>query len=47
LIRGLDRYLAQETGLPVRIAKEPLTCVAMGTGRAMEEAQFRSVLLTG
>jgi rod shape-determining protein MreB len=45
LIRGLDKYLAEETGLPVSIAEEPLTCVAMGTGRAMEDPQFRSAVL--
>lgn len=36
LLRGIDRLLAEETGLPVIIAEDPLTCVARGGGRAME-----------
>ncbi len=31
LIRGIDRVIAEETGLPVRVAKDPLTAVARGT----------------
>ncbi len=36
LLRNMDRLLMEETGLPVIIAKEPLTCVARGGGRALE-----------
>jgi rod shape-determining protein MreB len=36
LLRDLDRRLADETGLPVLVADEPLTCVARGGGRALE-----------
>jgi rod shape-determining protein MreB len=36
LLRGLDRLLSEETGLPVIIAEDPLTCVARGGGRALE-----------
>jgi len=36
LLKGLDRLLAEETGLPVMIAEDPLTCVARGTGRALD-----------
>ena len=46
LIKGLDEYIRQETGLPVSIAEDPLSCVALGTGRAMEDPQFRGVLMT-
>ena len=46
LIHGLDEYLREETGLPVSIAEDPLSCVALGTGRAMEEPVFRGVLMT-
>ncbi len=46
LIRGLDDFLREETGLPVSIAEDPLSCVALGTGRAMEEALYRGVLMT-
>jgi len=46
LMAGLDEYLRDETGLPVTVAEDPLTCVAIGTGRAMEDPIFRGVLLT-
>lgn len=36
LLRDLDRLLSEETGLPVFIAEDPLTCVARGGGKAME-----------
>ena len=36
LLRELDRLLANETGLPVIVAEDPLTCVARGGGRALE-----------
>lgn len=36
LLRDLDKLLAEETGLPVVIADDPLTCVARGGGRALE-----------
>lgn len=46
LIKGLDDYLREETGLPVSIAEDPLSCVALGTGRAMEDPVYRGVLMT-
>ena len=36
LLRELDRLLSNETGLPVIVAEDPLTCVARGGGRALE-----------
>ncbi|MEE9421790.1 MAG: rod shape-determining protein [Gammaproteobacteria bacterium] len=36
LLRDLDRLLMEETGLPVVLADDPLTCVARGGGRALE-----------
>ncbi len=36
LLRDLDRLIAEETGLHVHVADEPLTCVARGGGRALE-----------
>ncbi len=36
LLVGLDRLLMEETGLPVILSEEPLTCVARGGGRALE-----------
>jgi len=40
LLRGLDRLLADETGLPVHIAEDPLSAVAEGAGRALSEIKF-------
>ena len=36
LLRDLDRLLMQETGIPVMVADDPLTCVARGGGKALE-----------
>ena len=47
LLQGLDEVLRDETGLPVTVAEDPLTCVALGTGRALEDPMFRGVLMTG
>jgi rod shape-determining protein MreB len=44
LLRRLDEAVAQTTGLPVAIAHEPLMCVAMGAGRALEDPDYRGVL---
>ena len=44
LIAELDELLRDATGLPVTVAEDPLTCVAIGTGRAMEDPAFRGVL---
>lgn len=45
LLKNLDYVLQQATGLPVTAAEDPLTCVAMGTGQALERAnQFENVL---
>jgi len=40
LLRGVDRLVAEETYLPVHIADDPLTAVAEGTGRVLQELQF-------
>ncbi len=45
LLANLDQMLREATGLPVSVAEEPLTCVALGTGRAMEDENLRPVLL--
>ncbi|CAK2348888.1 dynamic cytoskeletal protein MreB [Vibrio crassostreae] len=36
LLKDLDRLLTEETGIPVVVAEEPLTCVALGGGKALE-----------
>ena len=46
LIHGLDEHLREETGLPVSVAEDPLSCVALGTGGAMEDPIYRGVLMT-
>ncbi|MCX5924383.1 MAG: rod shape-determining protein [Candidatus Dependentiae bacterium] len=40
LLRGLDKLLAKETGIPVRIAKNPLLCVVEGAGKVLEQLEF-------
>ncbi|HSV72622.1 MAG TPA: rod shape-determining protein [Chthonomonadales bacterium] len=51
LLRGLDRLISQETSMPVHIGKDPLCCVAIGTGCVLEEIDtspaLRKVLKTG
>jgi rod shape-determining protein MreB len=37
LLSNLDSVLRNATGLPVSIADDPLSCVALGTGRCLEE----------
>lgn len=37
LLQGLDSILKRETGMPVYLAEEPLNCVALGTGKVLEE----------
>ncbi len=47
LLRGMDRLLAEETGMPVTVTDDPLIDVAMGTGRALEEIEMlRKILIT-
>jgi rod shape-determining protein MreB and related proteins len=46
LLRDIDRVIAEETGLPVMVADDPLFCVALGAGRALEDPDYRGVLIT-
>ena len=39
LLRGMDRLLAEETGMPVSLTEDPLAAVVMGTGKALEEIE--------
>jgi rod shape-determining protein MreB len=36
LLRGIDRLIAEETGMTVHVAPDPLSCVAIGTGRMLD-----------
>ncbi|MDP8259285.1 MAG: rod shape-determining protein [Candidatus Aadella gelida] len=40
LLRGLDKLIAEETGLPVHIADDPLTAVVLGTGKVLSELKY-------
>ncbi|MBD3267598.1 MreB/Mrl family cell shape determining protein [bacterium] len=47
MLRGLDSLLADESGLPVHVADDPLTCVVMGTGKALDEMdRLKAVIQT-
>jgi rod shape-determining protein MreB len=47
LLRGIDRLLAEETGMPVTLTDDPLSAVVLGTGRALEEIDvLKKVLVT-
>jgi len=47
LLRGLDRLLSEETGMPVMLTDDPLSSVVLGTGRALEEIEIlKKVLIT-
>jgi rod shape-determining protein MreB and related proteins len=45
LLHGVDVVIREATGLPVVVAEDPLSCVALGTGRALEEAKSLSQVL--
>ena len=46
LLRGLDRLLGEETGMPVTITDDPLSAVVLGTGKALEEIEtLKKVLI--
>lgn len=40
LLRGIDRAITEETGLPVRVAEDPLTAVARGTGQLLDQMKL-------
>jgi rod shape-determining protein MreB len=40
LLRGLDRLLERETQLPVTVAKDPMSCVALGLGRILDDLEL-------
>ena len=46
LLQGIDEVIREATGLPVIVADDPLICVALGTGRALENPSLRGVLQT-
>lgn len=46
LLHGLDRLISQETGIPTYLADDPLSCVALGTGKALESLETLQDSLT-
>jgi len=47
LLRGLDKLLSEETGIPVFLTDDPLSAVALGTGKVLEELdELKKVLVT-
>jgi rod shape-determining protein MreB len=46
LLRDIDRLLMEETGLPVVIAEDPLTCVVRGSGKALEKMERLATIFT-
>ena len=45
LISGLEERIRNETGMPVHLAKDPLLCVAMGSGKCLEEFDIMKKVL--
>jgi rod shape-determining protein MreB len=45
LLRGLEERIRNETGMPVHTAKDPLLCVAMGSGKCLEEFDIMKKVL--
>ena len=46
LLKNIDKRFAKETGLPVHIAEDPIACVAIGTGKALEQEEIFSTMLS-
>ena len=46
LLKNIDKRFAKETGLPVHVADDPLSCVAVGTGKALDQEQTFSTMLS-
>jgi len=46
LLKNLDKLIAKETGLPVMVADDPLACVAIGTGKALDNEDLFSNMLS-
>ena len=47
LLRGLAHRLREETGMPVHVAEDPMTCVVRGSGKALEEMKVLKKVLVG
>lgn len=47
LIGGMDTLIAQETGMPVHIADDPLTCIVLGAGQTLENVELLKKVASG
>jgi rod shape-determining protein MreB len=46
LLKGLDKLLREETGLPITITEDPLTTVVLGSGKALDEIEtLREIMI--
>ena len=46
LLTNIDKLISKETGLPVTVADDPLACVAIGTGKALDNEDLFSTMLS-
>ena len=46
LLKNIDKRFSKETGLPVHIANDPLACVAIGTGKALDQEEIFNTMLS-
>ena len=46
LLKNIDKLISKDTGLPVTIADNPLECVAIGTGKALENEELFSTMMS-
>jgi rod shape-determining protein MreB len=47
LLKGMDERLKHETGMPIHVAENPLSCVAIGSGKCLEEFEvLKRVLIS-
>ena len=46
LLKNIDKRFSKETGLPVHVADDPLTCVAIGTAKALDKEEIFSTILS-
>jgi rod shape-determining protein MreB len=47
LLRGIERRIERETGIPVHLVEDPLSCVVLGTGKALEEIDILRKVVDG
>ena len=45
LLKGIDKLLSEETGLPAHLAEDPLTAVALGTGKVLSDEKIMKAIV--